>query len=63
MRFDRSADFSPIVRTDTARQHYEETHRSIECPECDREFETQKAMDQVHGQPSHLFNCHLLTGT
>jgi hypothetical protein len=27
-------------------------HHMIECPKCYREFETQKAMDQVRGQPS-----------
>lgn len=44
--------------TDPVSQHYDEAHRSIECPGCDREFETQKAMDQVHGQPPT--NGHLL---
>jgi hypothetical protein len=33
-------------------QHYNEVHRTIECPACEREFETQKAMDQVRTQPS-----------
>ena len=36
--------------TDAVHQHHEATHRSIECPQCDREFETQNAMDQVHAQ-------------
>ena len=43
---------------DTVCQHYDATHRSIECSECDREFETQKAMDQVFVQHSTA-NRHL----
>ena len=37
--------------TDSALQHHDEEHSMIECPECDREFETQRAVDQVRGQP------------
>jgi uncharacterized protein YqhQ len=37
--------------TNTVFQHHDAAHSSIECPECDREFGTQKAMDQVHRQP------------
>lgn len=48
MRFNRFAGSRST--TNAIPQHYDESHRLIECPKCDREFETQKAVDQVRGQ-------------
>ena len=50
-RFSLFGDFS--VGTDKPLiQHYDAVHGWIECPECDREFGTQEALDQVQAHPS-----------
>ena len=35
-------------------QHREVKHRTFECPECDREFTTEDAMDQVRARSRAL---------
>ena len=52
MRFDPFLYSRQSCIDHTIHQHYDDAHRMIECPKCDREFGTQKAMDQVHAQPS-----------